>query len=128
MRYNEETAESLGSRRNRESITLVEYLRSHQAFKNLTQDKIEVFRKYIEENPKGKYIKQTKFIGRSFIDKCPDHILAELVSRIYDEFSDYLLNQKRTDDEKLRRIGELSGSAEDRDALWRGGFDLFCSR
>jgi hypothetical protein len=128
MRYNEDTADSLGSRRNRESITLAEYLRSHQAFKNLTQDKVEVFRKYIEENPKGKYIKQTKYIGRSFIDKCPDHLLAELVSRIYEEFREYLLSQKRTDDEKLKRIAELSNTSEDRDALWRGGFDQFCNR
>ena len=74
MRYNEDASDSLGSRRNRESITLAEYLRSHQAFKNLTQDKIEVFRKFIED-AKGKYTKQTRFIGRSFIDKCPDHIL-----------------------------------------------------
>lgn len=46
MRYNED--DPLGSRRNRESITLAEYLRSHPSFKNLTHDKIDVFRKYIE--------------------------------------------------------------------------------
>jgi hypothetical protein len=114
-------------RRNRDNITLVEYLRGHQSFKNLTQDKIEVFRKYIEENPKGKFLKQTKYIGKSFIDKCPEHILEELVTKIYSEFREYLLFQKRTDDEKLRRIGELANS-EDREGIWRGSFDVFCNQ
>jgi hypothetical protein len=50
------------------------------------------------------------------------------VSRIYEDFREYLLNQKRTDDEKLRKIGELNKSLEDRDALWRSGFDIFCNR
>lgn len=116
------------SRRIRDNITLVEYLRAHQNFKNLTPDKIEVFRKYIEENPKGKFIKQTKLIGRSFIDKCPEHLLEELVTRIYTEFREYLLNQKRIDDDKLGRVRELEHSAEDRESVWRSGFDHFCAQ
>lgn len=125
MKFNEESAEM--GRRIRDSVTLAEYLRGHQNFRNLTPDKIDVFRKYIEENPKGKFIKQTKLIGRSFIDKCPEHLLEELVARIYSEFRDYLLNQKRIDDDKLARVRQLD-APEDRHSLWRTGFDQFCTQ
>ena len=64
-------------------MTLEEYLRNHSNFKNLTADKIEIFRRYIEENQRGRYIKQTRSIGRSFIDKCPVGLLRVLVSKIY---------------------------------------------
>lgn len=125
MKFNEESTEM--GRRIRENVTLVEYLRGHQSFKSLPPEKIEVLRKYIEENPKGKFLKQTKLIGRSFLDKCPEHLLEELVARIYAEFRDYLLNQKRIDDDKLARLRELD-SPEDRDSIWRSGFDLFCTQ
>ena len=78
---NEESTE-LPPRRARE-ITLSDYLKSHPNFKNLTHDKIEIFRRYIEENPRGKFLKQTKYIGKSFIEKCPDYLLDELVVKIY---------------------------------------------
>jgi hypothetical protein len=88
--------------------TLTDYIKNHSNFQKLTPDKINIFRQYVELNPKGLYVKQVRAISRSFTDKCPHELLDEIVTNIITNYGEYVQHQKRIDDSKMRRLGELT--------------------
>lgn len=64
----------------------------------------------MELNPKGLYVKQVRAISRTFTDKCPPELLNEIITNIITDYGEYVQHQKRIDESKMGRLGELTAN------------------
>jgi translation elongation factor EF-Tu-like GTPase len=66
-----------------EMTTLVREMQEHPSIKKLTNDKIEMLRKYMDEYQKGRNIKQLRNLSKNFIERCPPSLMEILTDKTY---------------------------------------------
>ena len=86
---------------------LLEYIRTHNALHRIPYERIQNYYEMLRDHPKHKYHKQLLTMGKNFIDRCPEVVLQELVSRTLKDYKSFLNEQKQKDYAKFERANHL---------------------
>lgn len=65
-------------------MSIVDHIRNHPNIKVLSNEKIEMLRKYMEDSQKPRGFKQLRMVCKSFIDKCASASLGILIDKAYE--------------------------------------------